>query len=80
MQKLRGRINVAALTHQAMAIGKFDGWPEVSDERGRGGGAKRDFCAFVCPVCVPFRVYLSQRMQITKIMPLKGQERSILFF
>ncbi|XP_043202448.1 uncharacterized protein LOC122370689 isoform X2 [Amphibalanus amphitrite] len=29
VQKLRGRINVAALTHQAMAIGKFDGWPEV---------------------------------------------------
>ena len=30
VQQLRGRVNVATLTRQAMAIGKFDGWPEVS--------------------------------------------------
>ncbi|XP_037069486.1 uncharacterized protein LOC119090852 isoform X2 [Pollicipes pollicipes] len=38
---LRGRLNVATLTHQAMAVGKFDGWPEVqmqlelADDKGR---------------------------------------------
>ena len=33
LDKVKGRLNVAVLTKERIAIAKFDGWPEVSSSR-----------------------------------------------
>ena len=32
LERVKGRLNIAVLTRERIAISKFDGWPEVSSD------------------------------------------------